>query len=177
MLLAAGLAAAMAVSLIAAPGLEGLLGALLAAAMLAIARVDATRFRIPNELTAAAGALALVRAGLTGDAPGLDAMLWTAASAIVTAAPFLLLLLVYRWFRGRDGLGLGDVKLAAVAGAWLDVAVLFAVIEGAALAAIAAYVIAALRNGRRFDTAAALPFGVFLAPAIWIGWLAGQWLQ
>jgi len=44
----------LAASLVAAPGPEGLLGALLAALMLAIAVVDHERYIIPNELTAAA---------------------------------------------------------------------------------------------------------------------------
>ena len=47
----------------------------------------------------------------------------------------------YRRWRGRDGLGLGDVKLAAVAGAWLGFVTIFAVIELAALSALGAYVV------------------------------------
>ncbi len=58
-------------SLLAAPGAEGFLGALLAALMLAIAVIDSGRYIIPNELTAAALALALLRAGLIGAGGGL----------------------------------------------------------------------------------------------------------
>ena len=39
--------------------------------------------------------------------------------AIGVAVPLLLLMIGYRRWRGRDGLGLGDIKLAGVAGAWL----------------------------------------------------------
>ena len=78
----------------------------------------------------------------------------------------------YRALRGRDGLGLGDVKLAAVAGAWLDLPALFAAIEVAALAAIGAYILNAAIKRRPLRTTAFLPFGTFLAPAIWLGWLA-----
>jgi leader peptidase (prepilin peptidase)/N-methyltransferase len=45
-------------SLVTAPGAEGLYGAFLAALMLAIAANDARYYRIPNELTGAAFALA-----------------------------------------------------------------------------------------------------------------------
>ena len=38
----------------------------------------------------------------------------------VLALLFLGLRALYRRLRGRDGIGLGDVKLAGVAGAWLD---------------------------------------------------------
>ncbi len=78
----------------------------------------------------------------------------------------------YRRWRGRDGLGLGDVKLAGVAGAWLGFVTVFAVIELAALSALGAYVINGLLRKRPMKATAFLPFGLFLAPAIWIGWLA-----
>jgi leader peptidase (prepilin peptidase)/N-methyltransferase len=77
----------------------------------------------------------------------------------------------YRRWRGRDGLGLGDIKLAAVAGAWLGLATIFAVIELAALAALGAYVVNGYLNKRPLKATAFLPFGLFLAPSIWIGWL------
>jgi len=41
-------------------------------------------------------------------------------------------MILYRRWRGRDGLGLGDIKLAAVAGSWLGMVTIFAVIEFAA---------------------------------------------
>jgi leader peptidase (prepilin peptidase)/N-methyltransferase len=77
----------------------------------------------------------------------------------------------YRRWRGRDGLGLGDVKLAAVAGAWLGWATIFAVIELAALSALGAYFINARLRRRPLKKTEFLPFGSFFAPAIWIGWL------
>jgi leader peptidase (prepilin peptidase)/N-methyltransferase len=86
--------------------------------------------------------------------------------------PLLALMAGYRWWRGRDGLGLGDVKLAAVAGAWLGFVTLFAVVELAALAAIGSYVVAGAILRRPLKGTAFLPFGLFLAPAIWLGWLA-----
>jgi leader peptidase (prepilin peptidase)/N-methyltransferase len=163
-------------SLFVAGSPDGLFGAFLALLMLAIAAVDAERYLIPNELTGAAFALALLRAGSLGADAAWREMLWALARAAAVAGPMLLLMIAYRRWRGRDGLGLGDVKLAAVAGAWLSPVTIFAVIELAALAAIGAYLLAALRGRRPLRGTAFLPFGAFLAPAIWIGWLVETWL-
>jgi leader peptidase (prepilin peptidase) / N-methyltransferase len=170
--LSLALLAAVIGSLLAAPGPDGLSGAFLAALMFSIAIIDSDRFIIPNELTGAAVVLALFRAGLVGPEADWLAALWTAFRAAAVAAPFLVLMIGYRRWRGRDGLGLGDIKLAAVAGAWLGFATIFAVIELAALSALAAYVVNGALRKRPLRATAFLPFGLFLAPAIWIGWLA-----
>jgi len=162
-------------SLVTAPGAEGLYGAFLAALMLAIAANDARHYLIPNELTGAAFALALLRAAAFVPDIGAEALLWPVVRAVAVALPLLLLMLAYRYWRGRDGLGLGDVKLAAVAGAWLDLTTVTAVIELAALLAIGAYVANAALQRKPLRGTAFLPFGLFLAPSIWIGWLGETW--
>jgi leader peptidase (prepilin peptidase)/N-methyltransferase len=163
--------AAVAASLVAAPGPDGLSGAFLATLMLAIAVIDARHYVIPNQLTGAAIALALLRAGTIGPDADWRGVLWAALRAAAVAIPFLLLKAGYRRWRGRDGLGLGDVKLAAVAGAWLSLVTVFAAIELATLAALGAYVVAGALRKRPLRATALLPFGLFLAPAIWLGWL------
>jgi leader peptidase (prepilin peptidase)/N-methyltransferase len=162
-------------SLVTAPAAEGLYGAFLAALMLAIAANDARHYLIPNELTGAAFALALLRAAAFVPDIGAEALLWPVARAVAVALPLLLLMLAYRYWRGRDGLGLGDVKLAAVSGAWLDLTTVAAVIELAALLAIGAYVANAALQRKPLRGTAFLPFGLFLAPSIWIGWLGETW--
>ena len=171
-LLSLTLLAVVAVSLAAAPGPDGLLGAFLGALMLAIAASDFRRYIIPNELTAAAAALALLRAGTLGPEAGWEAVLWAAASALAVALPLVALMAGYRWWRGRDGLGLGDIKLAATAGTWLGLVTLFAVVELATLSALGAYFLTGAIRKRPLKATAFLPFGLFLAPAIWLGWLA-----
>jgi leader peptidase (prepilin peptidase)/N-methyltransferase len=158
-------------SLVVAPGPDGLLGAFLAALMLSIALIDSRRYVIPNELTGAAAVLALLRAGAVGPEAGLLALAWTACKGAAIAAPFLALMIGYRRWRGRDGLGLGDIKLAAVAGMWLNFVTIFAVIELATLSALGAYIVSGYLRKRPLKATAFLPFGLFLAPAIWIGWL------
>jgi leader peptidase (prepilin peptidase)/N-methyltransferase len=170
-LLSLALLIAVGVSLVTSPGLDGLFGAFLGLLMAAIAIADSRRYIIPNELTAAAFALALLRAGTSGpDADWLE-VLWAAVRAAAIAVPFLMLMIGYRRWRGRDGLGLGDIKLAAVAGAWLGWATIFAAIELATLSALGAYFVSGYLNKRPLKATAFLPFGLFLAPAIWIGWL------
>lgn len=169
---ALALLASVAGSLVAAPGPDGLYGAFLAALMLATAVSDAERYIIPNGLTAAAMALALLRAATIGPDAGYEGLLWAGVRAASVALPLLALMQGYRRWRGRDGLGLGDVKLAAVAGAWLGWVTIAAVVELAALAALGAYLVTAARRRQPLRGAAFLPFGAFLAPAIWLGWLA-----
>jgi leader peptidase (prepilin peptidase) / N-methyltransferase len=158
-------------SLAASPGVDGLFGAFLGLLMLAVAITDSRRYMIPNQLTAAAFALALLRAGTVGADADWLGVVWAALRAAAITAPFLALMILYRRWRGRDGLGLGDIKLAAVAGAWLGWATIFAVIELATLSALGAYIVNGYLRKRPLKTTEFLPFGLFLAPAIWIGWL------
>ena len=158
-------------SLVASPGADGLFGAFLALLMSAIAVIDSRRYIIPNELTAAAFALALLRAGTVGPDGDWLGVVWAALRAAAIALPLLALMVGYRRWRGRDGLGLGDIKLAAVAGAWLGFATIFAVIELAALSALGAYIVNGYVRKRPLKATEFLPFGLFLAPAIWLGWL------
>jgi leader peptidase (prepilin peptidase)/N-methyltransferase len=166
---------AVAASLVFAPPPDGLFGAFLAVLMIAIAICDAERYIIPNELTGAAIALALLRAGAVGPNRDWFDLVWPIARVVAVTAPFLLLMIGYRYLRSRDGLGFGDIKLAAVAGAWLDWTTIFVAIELAALVALGAYVLNGIIRKRRLRGTAFLPFGLFLAPAIWIGWMIEVW--
>jgi leader peptidase (prepilin peptidase) / N-methyltransferase len=165
-------AASIAASLIVLPNALGVVGGGLAILMFAIAVIDARRFIIPNELTAAALALGFLNAAMQDSGYVLQSLTGATLRGAVMAIAFLSLRVLYRRIRGRDGIGLGDVKLAGVAGVWLDWWVLPVAIEIAALAAIAVYAVRFL-YGRRPSAhlKAKLPFGLFLAPAIWVGWL------
>jgi leader peptidase (prepilin peptidase)/N-methyltransferase len=163
---------AVGLSFAASPDWRGAFGAALALLMLAIAVSDIRHFIVPDVLSGSAFVLGLVFAGLFDDAPLAEAILMCLLRAAAAAVPLLALMLLYEWWRGRPGLGLGDVKLAAVAGAWLDWFAIVAVIEVAALAALAACVVWRYVLRRPIEATTPLPFGLFLAPAIWAGWLA-----
>jgi leader peptidase (prepilin peptidase)/N-methyltransferase len=84
---------------------------------------------------------------------------------------FLGLREIYRLLRRRQGIGLGDVKLAAVAGVWLEWTLVPVAIEIASLTALAVFATGALIANRPLHGSARLPFGLFLAPSIWLCWL------
>jgi leader peptidase (prepilin peptidase)/N-methyltransferase len=164
-------ATAAALSLYIAPNVGGVFGALLAVVMTAVAHRDAHEFIIPDQYSAAAFALALAAAALGAEQDGI----WTIAAALaragVLALAFLAIRLAYFRLRGRHGLGLGDVKLAGVAGAWLDWTMVPIAVEIAALSALTAIVINQLVTRRALKGTTRLPFGLFFAPAIWVTWL------
>jgi leader peptidase (prepilin peptidase) / N-methyltransferase len=163
--------AAVVISMVVAPDLHGVMGALLALVALAIAVVDGRHFIIPNELSAAGLVLGLVNAAVQNPDLAFTAIATALLRGAVLALVFLGVRVGYRWLRQRDGIGLGDVKLAAVAGAWLDWITMPIAIELAAVAALAAYCSRQYFLGRSLRPTSRLPFGLFFAPAIWLGWL------
>jgi leader peptidase (prepilin peptidase)/N-methyltransferase len=160
----------MAASVILYPNIEGVFGAGLAAIMIWIATVDARRFRIPNVAVLLAGALGLLHAGIGEFGTPADTALSLLRGAIL-AVMFAALRGGYKLLRGREGLGSGDVKLAAAAGIWLDwdtaaVSVALSSISGLLFYAGARYL-----AGRPLLATSRVPFGLFFAPAIWVSWL------
>ena len=158
-------------SMTAAHGTVGWLGAGLALAMLAIAVVDGHSFLIPDPLNAAGLALGLASSAVLGQGDLVAAMAGSALRAAVLALSFFGLRLIYARLRGRHGLGLGDVKLAAVAGIWLDWSVMPIAVEIAALSALFIYALRRYVLRHPLRSSSRLPFGLYFAPAIWIGWL------
>ena len=116
-------------------------------------------------------ALGVVHAVAATPDIGFEAALMALSRAAFAAGLFLLVRIAYRRLRGRDGLGLGDVKLAAAAGAWLSLPTLPIAIEIAAITALAAYVFRQRKRMRVLRSAGRVPFGAFFAPAIWLGWV------
>lgn len=160
-------AVAIAASVLAAPGWPGILGAGLGLLMLTIAIVDGRYFIIPNSLSIATLVFGLLNAALA------DGWLGVATGLLrggVLASAFLVLRAGYQWFRGRTGIGLGDVKLAGAGGVWLGWMVLPVAVEIAALAALAVYAWRWLA-GQPVQRLTRVPFGLFFAPAIWLAWL------
>ncbi|GGF23660.1 type 4 prepilin-like proteins leader peptide-processing enzyme [Aliidongia dinghuensis] len=155
------------------------LDCLLGWTLVTLAWIDAEHLLLPDVLT-----LPLILAGL-GAAwvlewpPIVDA----AAGASVGYVVFRLVALAYRQIRGREGLGAGDAKLLAVAGAWLGWQALGDVVLGGALAGLLWYFIARPANTATENLAAdaapgpvELPFGPALAVAIWVVRLYGPFL-
>jgi leader peptidase (prepilin peptidase)/N-methyltransferase len=142
-------------------------GCLLGWTLLALAWIDWETFLLPDVLT-----LPLVLAGLA-------ATFWLepetltdhAAAAALAYLLFRGVAWIYRRFRHRDGLGEGDAKLMAAAGAWVGITALSSVLLGGALFTLAAAVVDAWRRGEGLRAATRLPFGPGLCAALWIVWL------
>lgn len=141
-------------------------GVVLAMALAWCAMIDIDRYRLPDLLT-----LPMIACGLLYcwvlDAPQLSHHL------IGAAAGYLSLVAVseaYRFLRKRDGLGRGDAKLLAAAGAWLGWKALPFVVLAGSVGALIIVVFLALARGRT-ALARPLPFGPFLAAAFIALWI------
>jgi leader peptidase (prepilin peptidase)/N-methyltransferase len=164
-------AVAVYLSLVSAPGINGYLGAGLAVTMLAIAVVDRRTFIIPDWLNVAGGVLAIVQATVQEPLSIVNSVTLPALRGLSLALIFLALRYSYARIRGRQGLGLGDVKLAFVAGAWLEWPMIPIAIQLAAFGGLSAYLLWRRRPGESISATKRLPFGLFFAPAIWLCWL------
>jgi leader peptidase (prepilin peptidase)/N-methyltransferase len=143
--------------------------------MLAIAVSDMRRFLVPDVLSLPAIPLGLLASGwLARGATDDLVVLWHTAAAILGALGLYAIGAIYRGVRARPGLGLGDVKLVAVAGAWTGPEGLVRVLLFACATALSYVIILGLLSKQKPNATTPIPFGAFLAPSIWIVWLAGQ---
>ncbi len=134
--------------------------------LLLLALLDLEHFWLPSAVT-----WPLTAAGLAVTAAlHSEALPDHAIGAVAGYASLALVAAGYKALRGRDGLGGGDAKLFAAAGAWLGWAALPLVLGSAAVAGL---LVALLLWGRGVTAATRLPLGVFLAAAIWVVALAG----
>lgn len=140
----------------------------LAWALLVLSVVDAAIFRLPDIVTLPLLAMGL---GVSWLLPDKD-LAGHAIGALCGAAAFFLIAELYRRTRGRDGLGMGDVKLAGVAGAWLGWQALPSMVLLACSAGLVWVGIGVVRRGKTV-LEERIPFGVALCFGIWIVWLYG----
>ena len=153
------LTAALFVACVAAfgPTLEAVASALFCALLVVLAAIDLEHFLLPDRLT------------IPGIALGLGLQLWLPRTSLLDAllgtllgAGFLILLInAWFWLRDEESMGLGDVNMLAMIGAflgWRGVAstLLFATLAGAVVGL-------ALVATRHLTLKGRLPFGFFLA--------------
>lgn len=133
--------------------------------------IDAQHFRLPDALT-----FPLLITGLATQALlAPERLPESLAGALLGYASFKAIAAGYRALRGREGLGAGDAKLMAAAGAWLGWSALPDVALLAALLGILAIVLGRI-SGHATDRTAAIPFGPFLSAAIWWTYIYGPML-
>ncbi|HEY6359258.1 MAG TPA: prepilin peptidase [Vicinamibacterales bacterium] len=147
----------------------------LTALLIVLFGTDLETERLPNVVT------------LPGIAVGFAWSVWGppgVADSVIGAALGAGVLLAIRWlwfrWKGVDGMGLGDVKMLAMVGAFLGWRQVWLVLFLASLAGAVTGVSLALLRGRSLRSR--LPFGAFLAPAafaasVWgnalLSWYAG----
>jgi leader peptidase (prepilin peptidase)/N-methyltransferase len=152
------------------PGVAGVFGCVLAMLMGLVAFIDRQHLIIPDWLNVTAGTIGLSQCLFfeldRGMVEGLELSLLRGGAL---ALAFFTVRWLYHVFRGREGLGLGDVKLAFVAGVWLDWWALPVSVEIAALSALAKYICGSFFG--QSDPSARMPFGLFFGPSIWIAWI------
>lgn len=137
-------------------------------ALLALLAMDMRHLLLADAIT-----LPLIAAGLLV-AGWLDMdRLWLHGLGAVTG--FLVMVAVaqlYRALRQRDGLGMGDAKLMAAAGAWIGIQGLGTVLLYAVGISLL-YVSIARGVGRPVDASTPIPLGAGIALALWVVWLHG----
>lgn len=139
--------------------------AVLTIGLFAASVIDLRSHRLPDYLTLPLIALGLIQTQTLDP----SALLRHALAALLGFLAFYLIATLYRRVRGFDGLGLGDAKLLAAAGAWLGPLYLAPVVfVGAVLALVAALILRLL--GRNVSLQMTLPFGPFLSAGFFGFW-------
>jgi len=161
---AASAALAVAVVLTRGGAHDLLLGLVLVALLVPVALIDLDHRLIPNSLTLV-GALAALASGLATDPGGVPEQLIAGAAA----GGFLLAAALAR----PGGMGMGDVKLAAVLGLFLGREVAVALLVALVSGTLAGLVVIARAGVDGEGRKTAIPFGPFLALGGVVGLLAG----
>jgi leader peptidase (prepilin peptidase) / N-methyltransferase len=145
-----------------------LAGLYLAGVLAAVCAIDARYGIIPNSFVAALAAGGMLQTALPGQPDllqrGLQAMLFFLAALLFRAG--------YRWLRGHDGLGLGDVKFATAGILWIGIEGFPEFLLLAVLSALASLLILKA-EGHDLDGQQAISFGPHLAVGLWFTWIAG----
>ncbi len=161
-----------AVSLYVLPLPLSLFAASLAVIAIFIAAVDLEHLVIPD---AANLALVVLGLALTFTEAGPEgyglAFIDALARGITAGGALLVLRQIYLWRAGVEGLGLGDAKLAAAGGIFLGWPTLPIALLIAAVGGLLAVGSRGLAKRQKPDRRAEIPFGAFLAPAIWLAFV------
>jgi len=136
--------------------------------LIALAFIDYYHQILPDQITLPGLALALLYAFFRGDLTLRQALV----GALVGAGILLAVFGAYYLLRRKEGLGMGDVTLMLMVGAYLGwrPAVVTLILGSFAGAIVGIIFIAA----RKQDMQTALPFGSFLAPAAFVAMVWGE---
>ena len=136
-----------------------------AAALVALAAIDADTRLLPDAITQPLVWSGLLAASLGWSGIGLDSALW---GAVVGYGCLWSVYWLFKLVTGKEGMGHGDFKLLAGLGAWLGWPALLSLVLIASLTGLACGLW--LRWRQRMALDAPMPFGPFLV-------LAGLWVM
>jgi len=149
-------------------GLEFFAGCIFTSALIVLGFIDYYHQILPDAVTLPGLILALVYSFFRDDLTFRGALL-----GAVTGAGFLLFVYgAYFLIRKKEGLGMGDVTMLLMIGAYLGLmrTLLTLILASFVGAMVGVYII--VRRGKDFQFA--LPFGTFLAPAAFVSLLWGE---
>ena len=135
--------------------------------LLALAWIDWDHLRLPDVITLPLVVLGLLATWWLDPDAAADHALAAAAGYLA----FRGIAWAYRMLRRREGLGEGDAKLLAAAGAWVGLAGMPTVVLGAVAIALGTTLVQRLFRRHAADTP--IPFGPYLALAAWLVRLYG----
>ena len=155
---------------------EAAVAALFCSMLVALAGIDIDHFLLPDRITLPGIAVGLALQPLLPRTTFLDALVGT----VVGAGMLILLINIWYWLRDEEGMGLGDVNMLAMIGAFLGWQGVFVTLFAAAAAGACSGL--ALMALRRLRMDSRLPFGLFLAlggilALFWGPWLVDRYLQ
>jgi len=149
-------------------GLEFLAGCFFTSALIVLGFIDYYHQILPDAVTLPGLALALAYSFFRDDLTFRGALL-----GAVAGAGFLLLVYgAYFLIRKKEGLGMGDVTMLLMIGAYLGLMRTLLTLILASFVGALVGVFFILRRGKDFQFA--LPFGTFLAPAAFVSMLWGE---
>lgn len=141
---------------------------LLSVALFTLIITDFRRYRLPNIITLPLIPLGLVFIHFLNP----QALANHTVALIVGGGVMLLIARGYTTLRNKDGLGMGDVKLMAAAGAWVGLAGLPSVLLIGSITSLILVALKVLFKGP-LKAQDKIPFGAFLSLALWITWVFG----
>jgi leader peptidase (prepilin peptidase)/N-methyltransferase len=138
----------------------------LASILIPIAVIDQRRQIIPNILN-----VCLFAAGLIYSAThGFDQLLWAGLSVAATGLFFAALRWAYGKIRKRQGLGWGDVKFLAAAGAWIAPLYMPWLLLAASMSALLYIIVLSLWRSSNLALSDRIAFGPHLAFGLFAAW-------
>jgi len=141
---------------------------LFASALIVLCFIDLYHQILPDEITLPGLALALLYSGFRPDMTLRQALV----GAVVGAGFLLAVYGAYLLLRKKEGLGMGDVTMMLLVGAYLGwVKAFFTLLVGSFVGALVGLF---LLSFKKKDLQFALPFGTFLAPAAFFALVWGD---